>query len=375
MGGGVSANRFARYYPTTGVWSALGSGISSDVTALAVLQDGDVIVGGSFTIAGGVAANRVARYNPTTDVWTALGSGISDVFGGGYVNALAVLPDGDVIAGGGFSTAGGVAANSIARCNPTTNAWSAMGSGTDDFVEGLAVLPNGDVIVGGGFTIAGGLAASNIARCNPSTGVWSALGSGTSSYVEALAVLPDGDVIVGGGFLEAGGNVSAYFARYTFGAPAPTIATQPDPTSACPGGTSTFFVTANGTDPFTYQWRKDSIAIDTIANPSAATAELSLSDVQAVDAGSYDCVVTTACGSVTCDPATLTVLDPSDAACLVCPLCPADYDDNGGVDGGDLAAFFSDFENGESCADVDGNGGVDGGDLGYFFTVFEAGGC
>jgi hypothetical protein len=58
-----------------------------------------------------------------------------------------------------------------------------------------------------------------------------------------------------------------------------------------------------------------------------------------------------------------------------CPPCAADYDGNGGVDGGDLAAFFADFEAGESCADVDGNGGVDGGDLGYFFSVFEAGGC
>lgn len=58
-----------------------------------------------------------------------------------------------------------------------------------------------------------------------------------------------------------------------------------------------------------------------------------------------------------------------------CPPCAADYDQNGGVDGGDLGAFFADFEQGLPCADVDGNGGVDGGDLGTFFTLFEAGGC
>ncbi len=58
-----------------------------------------------------------------------------------------------------------------------------------------------------------------------------------------------------------------------------------------------------------------------------------------------------------------------------CPPCAADYDGNGGVDGGDLGAFFADFEAGETCADVDGNGGVDGGDLGFFFAVFEQGGC
>lgn len=58
-----------------------------------------------------------------------------------------------------------------------------------------------------------------------------------------------------------------------------------------------------------------------------------------------------------------------------CPECAADFDQNGGVDGGDLAAFFADYEMGLDCADVDGNGGVDGGDLAFFFDVYEAGGC
>jgi serine protease len=63
------------------------------------------------------------------------------------------------------------------------------------------------------------------------------------------------------------------------------------------------------------------------------------------------------------------------ASCDACPACAADYDSNGGVDGGDLAAFFADFEAGQECADVDANGGVDGGDLGAFFVVYESGGC
>lgn len=58
-----------------------------------------------------------------------------------------------------------------------------------------------------------------------------------------------------------------------------------------------------------------------------------------------------------------------------CSPCAADYDDDGGVTGGDLAAFFFDFEQGLTCADVDGDGGVTGGDLAFFFAAFEAGGC
>lgn len=69
------------------------------------------------------------------------------------------------------------------------------------------------------------------------------------------------------------------------------------------------------------------------------------------------------------------VIDTKDPASSPCPACPADYDQNGGVDGADLAAFFTEYEAGEACADVDQNGGVDGSDLAFFFLAYEAGGC
>lgn len=59
----------------------------------------------------------------------------------------------------------------------------------------------------------------------------------------------------------------------------------------------------------------------------------------------------------------------------LCAGCPADYNQNGGVEGSDISAFFSDYEQGLPCADVDHNGGIDGADLAYFFAVYEAGGC
>ena len=55
--------------------------------------------------------------------------------------------------------------------------------------------------------------------------------------------------------------------------------------------------------------------------------------------------------------------------------CAADFNADGGVDGGDVSAFFSDWEAAVGCADVNQDGGVDGSDIGAFFTVWEAGGC
>jgi hypothetical protein len=69
-----------------------------------------LVIGGSFTVAGTAAANNVAMYDPATGEWSALGSGMNNV-----VWALAVLPNGDLVAGGDFSTTGGVPAPYIAR--------------------------------------------------------------------------------------------------------------------------------------------------------------------------------------------------------------------------------------------------------------------
>jgi len=57
------------------------------------------------------------------------------------------------------------------------------------------------------------------------------------------------------------------------------------------------------------------------------------------------------------------------------PLCPADYNQDGGIDGADVAAFFADWENGNNAADFNQDGGVDGADVDAFFTAWESGSC
>src|ERR1041384_7670652 len=56
-----------------------------------------LVVGGRFTVAGNALANNIALYDPDTNQWSALGTGMS---GESPVYALAVLPDGELVAGG-----------------------------------------------------------------------------------------------------------------------------------------------------------------------------------------------------------------------------------------------------------------------------------
>jgi hypothetical protein len=243
--------------------------------------------------------------------------------------------------------------------------WSALGTGVDGDVYALAVLPGGDLIAGGFFATAGGVSATDIARWNGTA--WSALGTGISRVINALAVLPNGDLIAGGSFTAAGGVAVPGIARYGLAGAAPAVSLEPRNATACAGDEASFSVVAGGTAPLSYQWRKGGMAV--VGNPSASTATLSIASAGTADAGVYDCVVSDPCGrSVVSSGAALTV-----ETCA--PPCAADFNQDGGVDGVDVAAFFGAWESAALAADVNQDGGVDGADIESFFTLWEAGGC
>jgi hypothetical protein len=191
--GGIPANYIAEWNGSS--WSALGSGMDSDVYALAV-SGGTLYAGGQFMSAGGIPANYIAEWNGSS--WSALGSGMdSDVY------ALAVS-GGTLYAGGQFMSAGGIPANYVAEWNGSS--WSPFGSGVDSDVYALAV--SGGTLYAGGdvdFSTAGGIPANSIAQWNGSS--WSALGSGVSGDVEALAV--SGYTLYAGGQFTSVGGIRA----------------------------------------------------------------------------------------------------------------------------------------------------------------------
>lgn len=58
-----------------------------------------------------------------------------------------------------------------------------------------------------------------------------------------------------------------------------------------------------------------------------------------------------------------------------CPVCTADFNQDGGVDGSDVGAFFAEWEAGVGCADTNADGGIDGGDIEAFILAWETGSC
>ncbi len=86
----------------------------------------------------------------------------------------------------------------------------------------------------------------------------------------------------------------------TSGAPT-VIVSQPASVAVCAGSAASFSVTATGAGTLTYQWRKDGSNIGGATGPSYA-----IPSVNDLNAGTYDVVITSTCGSVTSAPATLT---------------------------------------------------------------------
>ena len=93
----------------------------------------------------------------------------------------------------------------------------------------------------------------------------------------------------------------------------PCISSPPPNQTADPGESVSFSVSAQGTQPVSYQWRKDGV----ILTGETATS-LSLTNVQRTDAAAYDVVVSNPVGIATSAISLLTVnlstIDPLAAA-------------------------------------------------------------
>ena len=84
---------------------------------------------------------------------------------------------------------------------------------------------------------------------------------------------------------------------------APAITTQPSNQTVAVGQTATFSVVATGTAPLSYQWQKGTTAIAGATSPAYTTAATTLSD----NGSQFTVIVSNSAGSVTSNPATLTV--------------------------------------------------------------------
>lgn len=110
-------------------------------------------------------------------------------------------------------------------------------------------------------------------------------------------------------FTNASGESAAMFS-VSSSVVAPSVTGQPQSITVTLGEPVSFFVQATGSGTFSYQWRKGGVLI-----PGETNAEMSIAAVASTDNGSsFDAVVSNPGGSVTSNPAVLTINQPPSIA-------------------------------------------------------------
>jgi hypothetical protein len=121
-------------------------------------------------------------------------------------------------------------------------------------------------------------------------------GSNVGNSSVAITTGPDGNLY----YLSRGAGT---LYKIIYNTPAtPVITEQPQPATVSAGTSVSFSVSASGTQPFSYQWIKDDVAIN-LANAST----YAIASVQPADAGLYKVRVSNSAGEVYSNTATLTV--------------------------------------------------------------------
>lgn len=209
----------AIFDPATGRWSATGNmNVARQAAAGLRLPDGRVLVAGGVGGSPSFGALASAEiYDPATGAWTLTGAmSVARLSGSVDVSAsdgLAPLPDGRVLAAGGFDSCFTgcpfVLHRSAEVFNPATGTWAAVGSMVRARSNHrLSVLSGGQVLVAGG--LAAGVALSDAEVFDPTSGTFVAVGAlGTARYDYTATRLGDGGVLFAQGHGLAGALSSA----------------------------------------------------------------------------------------------------------------------------------------------------------------------
>ncbi|MBL6765240.1 MAG: immunoglobulin domain-containing protein [Verrucomicrobiae bacterium] len=311
--------------PLSYQWSLNGSPISGATTATLVIPSVATANGGFYTVQISNAHGNVTSSGATLTVQTPpsilVPPQTTTVLQGNTLN-LSVTATGTAplsyqwkVNGAPITGATGASLNI-----PNIQA-SQAGSYTVDVINacGTVTSPASTVTVGIPPTIVSGgqpqsqvvCTGTNVSLSVTASGTaplgyqWSLNGSPISGATTATLVIPSVATANGGFYTvqisNAHGNVTSSGATLTVQTP-PSILVPPQTTTVLQGNTLNLSVTATGTAPLSYQWKVNGAPIS-----GATTSVLSLSNIQASQAGSYTVDVTNPCGTITSPGSTVTV--------------------------------------------------------------------
>ncbi len=207
-GGFVGGTRIARL-STDGTidtsFALTGTGLNGYIRRVDIQADGKIVIGGDFTSYNGVTMSRIARLNSdgSLDETFVTGTGAN-----GIVRALAIQNDGKIVIGGDFTLYNDSSAPRITRINTNGSIDTSFvpGSGTggtNPQIYSIVISDDGKLYIGGRFSSFDGVHRQAIALLKENGTLdttFSQRHSGFNYWVGSSLVQPDGKILVIGSF-------------------------------------------------------------------------------------------------------------------------------------------------------------------------------
>jgi uncharacterized delta-60 repeat protein len=219
----TNRNRIARLNADGSLDNSFNPGLGADdaVRTVALLANGQVLVGGLFTSFDGHPLKYLVRLNSDGSLDTSFpaGSGPNNA-----VYFIAPQAEDTLLVGGDFTSFNGTNISRIARLQmdgSLDNSFSPIGGVLGGPVYHVLRQTNGKIVIGGGFNNVNGISFNHLARLT-ADGLLDAqfnIGTGANDMVLSLALQTDGQVLAGGLFATYNGASVGMFARI-YGDPA-----------------------------------------------------------------------------------------------------------------------------------------------------------
>jgi hypothetical protein len=234
----------------------------------------------------------------------------------GYYHSLALLTDGTVIGWGD---------NRYGQTNSPAGLTNVVAIASGAY-HNLALKADGTVVAWGAGTTSTGT-SPNYGQAIVPVGLSNVMAIAAGAY-HSLAVRSDGTLVAwGAGTTSTGSNpnfgqalipvglsnvmavaADGYHVLALEGDGSPHVTVQPLSRIAAPGAGVAFLAFAVGNQPLSYQWQCNGTNLtDNGQVAGSQSGTLTVANVLAGNTGSYQLIVTNACGSATSAPATLTV--------------------------------------------------------------------
>jgi len=219
LGGDLSLNGkgIVRLHPNGSLDASFdpGSGLGGSVPyvgAIAVQQNGKILISGRFSGFDGADRVAIARLNSDGSVDANFDTGSGPAGLPGYypsVGNTTVRPDGMVIVAGSFEGFNGRKRRGIALLTPDGNVDASFDPLFEDrsWMLIAAVQPDEKIVIAGSFKLVNGSARAGVARLRPDGTIDETFdpGGGANDTIHSIALQPDGKVLLGGMFTSFDG--------------------------------------------------------------------------------------------------------------------------------------------------------------------------